>query len=214
MSYYSGGDGVLPKQTFFNLNDEKRTTLIEAAMKEFSRVPFAEASISNIVKDAEISRGSFYQYFEDKEDVFFYLLKEDSNRRDASLIESLKANKGDLLMTMDEMFREMLSELDNKDRQHFYRNVFTHLNYKIEKTFMNDLPNNDYENKLDLFKPLIDLSKFNIKDPNELTHIVQLIMMVMMQNLVFKFAKNLANEAVLNNYKVQMELLSHGILKK
>src|SRR5699024_8904680 len=133
VSCLSKGVGRLPKQTFFNLSDEKRNTLIDAAMKEFSRVPFADASISNIVKDAEISRGSFYQYFEDKEDVFFYLLKEDSNRRDALFVESLKAKNGDILLALDEMFKEMLDELDNKNRQHFYRNVFTHLNYKIEK---------------------------------------------------------------------------------
>ncbi|MCU5751761.1 TetR/AcrR family transcriptional regulator, partial [Bacillus cereus] len=70
----------MPKQTFFNLEREKKELLIQAAMKEFSRVPLFEASISNIIKDAGIPRGSFYQYFEDKEDVFFFLLNDHSKR--------------------------------------------------------------------------------------------------------------------------------------
>ena len=61
----------MPKQTFFNLPEGKRKTLMNAAEKEFARVPLAKASISNIIKDANIPRGSFYQYFENKEDLYF-----------------------------------------------------------------------------------------------------------------------------------------------
>src|SRR5699024_12161721 len=67
-------DAALPKQTFFNLAEEKRETLIQAAKKEFSRGSLYEASIANIVKEADIPRGSFYQYFKDKDDLYFYLL--------------------------------------------------------------------------------------------------------------------------------------------
>ncbi len=64
----------MPTQTFFRLPEEKRKRLIDAAWKEFSGVRFAKASINRIVQDARIPRGSFYQYFENKEDLFFYLL--------------------------------------------------------------------------------------------------------------------------------------------
>jgi AcrR family transcriptional regulator len=57
----------MPKPTFFNLSTDKKENLIQAARREFSRAPLHEALISNIVKSAEISRGSFYQYFDDKE---------------------------------------------------------------------------------------------------------------------------------------------------
>ena len=51
--------------------------------KEFSRLPLKDASIANIIKDAEIPRGSFYQYFENKEDLYYYYfhtLKKNSQR--------------------------------------------------------------------------------------------------------------------------------------
>ena len=65
----------MPTQTFFHLNKKKQKRLIEAARIEFSRVPLKEASIANIVKLADIPRGSFYQYFTGKHDLFLYLLK-------------------------------------------------------------------------------------------------------------------------------------------
>lgn len=65
----------MPTQTF-SICLKKNKRLIEAARIEFSRVPLKEASIANIVKLADIPRGSFYQYFEDKEDLYFITLRQ------------------------------------------------------------------------------------------------------------------------------------------
>src|SRR5690625_4000881 len=127
----------MPKQTFFNLSKEKRETIITAALKEFARVPFSEASIANIVKDADISRGSFYQYFDDKDDLFFYLLDKHAKDRKTGFIVSLKKHQGNIFKAMSEMFQLILIELDDRDLRDFYQNVFLHLNYKTEKKLVN-----------------------------------------------------------------------------
>ena len=44
---------------------------INALKKEFSRVPLKDALVSNIIIDAQIPRGSFYQYFDNIEDERF-----------------------------------------------------------------------------------------------------------------------------------------------
>ena len=61
-------------ETFLRLPEEKRTRFLEAAWEEFTRVSFAEASTNQIVRRAGVPRGSFYQYFRDKEDLFAYLM--------------------------------------------------------------------------------------------------------------------------------------------
>lgn len=65
----------MPKPTFFNLGDDKRARVFDAALREFSTLPFNEASINRIVKNAGIPKGSFYQYFEDKKDVYLYMIE-------------------------------------------------------------------------------------------------------------------------------------------
>jgi AcrR family transcriptional regulator len=70
------GVGSLPKDTFYNLNDDKKRKIFDAAVQEFSTRRFSEASINKIVKAAGIPRGSFYQYFSGKEDLFEYIFKE------------------------------------------------------------------------------------------------------------------------------------------
>ena len=64
----------MPKQTFLNLSEEKRQAFIEIALDEFANNDYNTASISKIVEKAGIAKGSVYQYFEDKQDLFMYLL--------------------------------------------------------------------------------------------------------------------------------------------
>jgi len=64
----------MPKQTFLNLPDEKRDVIINAAVDEFVEHGLENASTNRIVANSGISKGSFYQYFEDKQDVFLYLI--------------------------------------------------------------------------------------------------------------------------------------------
>lgn len=64
----------MPKQTFLNLPVEKRSVIVNAAIDEFAQYGLENASTNRIVANSGISKGSFYQYFEDKQDVFMYLL--------------------------------------------------------------------------------------------------------------------------------------------
>lgn len=66
----------MPSHTFFKLNKVKQQKIFNAAAEEFCRVPYEEVSIKNIVKTASIARGSFYQYFTDKEDLFIFLTRQ------------------------------------------------------------------------------------------------------------------------------------------
>ena len=64
----------MPKQTFLNLPKKKQDVVINAAINEFAEYGLENASTNRIVANSGISKGSFYQYFEDKQDVFMYLL--------------------------------------------------------------------------------------------------------------------------------------------
>ncbi|MCA2000505.1 MAG: TetR/AcrR family transcriptional regulator, partial [Chloroflexi bacterium] len=56
----------MPKQTFLNLPEEKRQAVVRAAIDEFADYGFEASSVNRIVANSGISKGSFYQYFEDK----------------------------------------------------------------------------------------------------------------------------------------------------
>ena len=64
----------MPKQTFFNLPEAKRQAILDIAIEEFANNDYKSASISRIVAQAGIAKGSFYQYFENKKELYLYLI--------------------------------------------------------------------------------------------------------------------------------------------
>lgn len=71
----------MPTQTFWNLPEEKRQNLIDIAVEEFANNDYDNASISRIVARAGIAKGSIYQYFADKHDLFLFLLDLSNRKR-------------------------------------------------------------------------------------------------------------------------------------
>jgi AcrR family transcriptional regulator len=65
----------MPKETFFNLPEEKRQRLLDLAIAAFAENDYKNVSISEYVRAAGIAKGSFYQYFEDKQDLYLYLIE-------------------------------------------------------------------------------------------------------------------------------------------
>lgn len=63
----------MPKETFIKLDPEKKERFLEEALREFSAHNFDVASITQIVKNLGIAKGSVYQYFEDKTDLWLFL---------------------------------------------------------------------------------------------------------------------------------------------
>ncbi len=56
-----------------NVDIEKRTNIINSAMKEFSKNSFQKASTNIIVEDAGISKGLLFHYFGTKANLYKYL---------------------------------------------------------------------------------------------------------------------------------------------
>lgn len=62
------------KTNFYSLNLEKQERIINAALKEFVKNGFEKTSTNEIVKAAEISKGSLFNYFNNKHDLYVYLI--------------------------------------------------------------------------------------------------------------------------------------------
>jgi len=57
-------------QLFQNLNHEKQEKVFQAAVDEFASKGYRSASMNSLVKAAGISKGSLFQYFKTKRDLF------------------------------------------------------------------------------------------------------------------------------------------------
>ena len=99
----------MPSTTFFRLPEEKRLRFLDAARAEFKRVPYGDASINRIITDAHIPRGSFYQYFADKDDLFRYLMGDIREYFLNTLAQILEDTHGDLFAVAPQAFDRLLT---------------------------------------------------------------------------------------------------------
>lgn len=127
----------MPKPTFAKLGSSKRNAIIEAFLKEFSHHTYDEASITSVTKELGIAKGSIYQYFKDKMELFLFLLKECSEKK-LGYVGNLKRMD---YPTFWDYFRALFEgglEFDHNHpfHSHFLHNLTQHANaHSIQKWY-------------------------------------------------------------------------------
>ncbi|MCR5654257.1 MAG: TetR/AcrR family transcriptional regulator [Lachnospiraceae bacterium] len=113
-------------ERFERLPQEKKDRILRAAIKEFSRVSFDKASINKIIKDAGIPRGSFYQYFQDKQDLQRYLVESFIRDRQQDIYLFMKENRGSLFDFFLSLYDRVEEMMDCEDFKLICKNaIFT-----------------------------------------------------------------------------------------
>jgi AcrR family transcriptional regulator len=74
-------------ESFEKLEEAKKQSIINAGFKVFGENGFKKASVEEIIKDANISKGSLFYYFESKKNFYIYLY-EYSGQQMEQLIDS------------------------------------------------------------------------------------------------------------------------------
>ena len=79
----------MPTDRISSLDTNRIAKIMTAALEEFAKYPYNQASYNRIIKASGISKGTMYYYFKSKEDVFQTLLLA-SRREFVSLAPNLK----------------------------------------------------------------------------------------------------------------------------
>lgn len=115
----------MPTQRFYRLSEDKQRVIYEAARKEFARVPYEKVSINQIVKNADISRGSFYTYFKDKDDAMKYVMEENYTQMRSVCEDALESNGGEYLGMLKTLFEYFVEKMQTtKEVMVIVENIF------------------------------------------------------------------------------------------
>lgn len=81
-------------ELFEKQNKDKQKRIIEAAILEFSEKGFENANTNKIARNANISVGSLFKYFENKTDLFLYIVKLAEAELESQIHSVLSMGKG------------------------------------------------------------------------------------------------------------------------
>ncbi|KQL18332.1 TetR/AcrR family transcriptional regulator [Cytobacillus solani] len=94
----------MPTPTFFNLSENKKILIIESAVDEFFEKGYEKMSIAKMIDKAKIPRGSFYQYFEDKQDLYTFIIINIIGSKKHSYFENSNIDEMNFLDIIKELF--------------------------------------------------------------------------------------------------------------
>lgn len=201
----------MPKETFLKLSKEKQQKVINAAKKEFARVPIENVSIKNIVEEADIARGSFYQYFESKEDLLIYILKENSEKLNIKLKNEVSKTNGDIFKLYVFLYDSMLEEFTGNSDQDLFKQIFINLKSSDENIF-DMVKNIKPQNIIDYYEQ-IDKTNLKIENYDDLTVVCDMLNAITRRAVIKNF-KNKSKEECRAMFLKEIEYLKHGIEKK
>ncbi|WPP09839.1 TetR family transcriptional regulator [Pediococcus inopinatus] len=214
----------MPKATYFNLNKEKKARLMQAAQHEFSRASLGEVSVSAIVEDAQIPRGSFYQYFENKEDLYFYFLGNLMTDMEQHFFDMLEKTHGDIFKSMKYFFDFAVGEITEGPNADIFKNVGSNDFQRDHhsKHFGKDHHKHPFFQSMqaveDKISKMVDRSKLRINNDAELKALQRLIFTVFVHAIghYFRSQKEESPETIADakaEFATTLDWIANGALK-
>ena len=70
----------MPRPRFHKLPPDQQQAILRAALDEFAAHGFSASSLNRIIEAADISKGSLYYYFDDKEELYAHVARSELGR--------------------------------------------------------------------------------------------------------------------------------------
>lgn len=201
----------MPTDTFLKLPEEKKKKIVSAAKKEFSRVSLEEASIKNIVEEAEIARGSFYQYFADKDDLLQYVVQLPFHNVETFIENQLQKADGDPFKWFLALYDYLIKECFTKQEIQFYKKVFGDVKTK-EDTFF--IPKDKFTGiYIEKMCEQMDPNLLDIENKKDAKLIMRILSCVTKKAIVLSFNYTSKEEAR-EDYIRELDYLKYGMMRK
>lgn len=194
----------MPKSTFMNLPSERKKEILDVCKSEFLEKCLGEASVSDIVEGLQIARGSFYKYFENLEECYFYILSEETIEIHNIFTGLLKENNFNVLLCLEKYGEKIAEEIYKKDNHALYRNKFLSWTPVIQQKWQ------AYCKKEGIWKSSVEniMGFSDLEDSVETIHCIKAVIHSLIQRI---FIENLSEEVFLEKYKQQIQIIISGI---
>lgn len=195
----------MPKDLFFTLAKDKQSRIIEAAIGEFSKEIYQDASINQIIKEAEISRGSFYQYFEDKDDLFFYILENIIQFALSSVADNIVTMEDSIISANRKLLIFNLKLLADQRYKKLFENLYISMNHNLQQKFK-AITNKFKEITVNTKIEQLDIVESESRYISELMNILELINRDL---IIRKVVNGMDDESILEIYDYRIQVLNN-----
>ena len=201
------------KKTFYNLPYEKRKRITDAVIKEFMERPNEKVSINRIIKTAEISRGSFYQYFDDKVDLIEIITKTMFEESSNKAKEILKLSCGDLFVMYIKMFDYFGDYSSQKQTMKIMRNIVD--SFKANDDLVSEYLKNRFKMALtnNEIYTMVDRQNLKFQDNESVKCLIEILTQVLKNAIFDVFVAGSDREEVRERLVKKIDIIKQGAVK-
>lgn len=201
------------KKTFYNLPYEKRKRITDAVIKEFMERPNEKVSINRIIKTAEISRGSFYQYFDDKVDLIEIITKTMFEESSNKAKEILKLSCGDLFVMYIKMFDYFGDYSSQKQTMKIMRNIVD--SFKANDDLVSEYLKNRFNMALtnNEIYTMVDRQNLKFQDNESVKCLIEILTQVLKNAIFDVFVAGSDREEVRERLIKKIDIIKQGTVK-
>lgn len=202
----------MPKSTYYNLSDDKKERIFNAGVLELSYHDLFDASVNTIVRIANISKGSFYQYFEDKDEFYWYIVTEVIFGTVEKYETLLLKHEGDFLQTEEELFNALLDLFDDTKYRNLLANVYRR-SYLELKSKISNRASTIYFDMYDVLMKF-GFKGYNIRSKDDFLIAFEMVRNISNHTIMTMIVDNLSKNDTKALYSRQIEYLSNGLKKR
>lgn len=199
----------MPTITFERLSEDKKRLIEKAAIKEFSNYTYSDISINRIIHDIDMPRGSFYLYFENKEDLYLYVMDKYVTVYIESFALFVKKNNGDIILSFEYALNRVIDYCQNGESAMLVTKFLRGLTHRISaKT-------KEMNNKYIIDSVISNINKDYIKDcwNDKLFFIVDILANTLVHSLIEYLVMNIDIEKIRKKYYEQLKMIRNGVYK-
>jgi len=198
----------MPTRNFYNLDIDKQNSILESAKKEFSEKFYEDASINKIIKNINMPRGSFYLYFENKEDLYLYILELYLKEFKNILLDLLNQNNYDIFESFIGLYDYILNV--NKVEKNLVDKIFINMNSKRFEYAIPKILKKEADGSI------INLIKLNNDYINEenIGIIMSILMPILFINVSTTLSEPNNKELIKEFYIKQINIIKKGLERK
>ena len=194
---------------FINLKDDKKNSILNAIELCLKNHDFDELGINDIAAAADISRGSFYNYFKDKNDAVTTMIDSKILYYVDMYKDEITKNNGDIFNASIEMYNDAKEILNDVDCSIIINN----LKYLVSLS-VNNLKSKGFEERLDNFLNWLikntkqGAKKFNTK--KKMCNLLDIIVLLSLHSISQYIAIKNGNSVLYDDFEFKIEIIRNS----
>lgn len=204
----------MPKKMFFNISTEKRKMFLDVAVNEFTNKSFEQVSVNTIIKKANISRGSFYTYFDNLESLFNYILKDLIAERYKYAMNIIKNCNNDFFTFIKALFEYDFDNYSKSGKYSLFRNYIHYIQIYKKGSIKDALLSHSFASLIqdNSINDIFHIDALNIS-VEEFIDLIEMILIIMINTYLKAENINLSKQETIALFNQRISFIEHGVKK-